>query len=229
MNEFIGKAILIVAALVLETLPADAQLCDLARTLSQMDTASAQFKSAQADFTWDQYEVVVQDHEKQTGTVYFLRHGFVTTAAMDIQTPATKKVVYDGNEVSIYTPGTNDELIYSVAKNRELAEEFLTLGFGGSGTDLKKNWDVTCAGTETIAGTQTAKLVLVAKLDSVRNNFSKVTIWVDPTRAISLKQLFEQPSGDTRTNTFTNIKYNAPVSANEFKIKTAPGATITRK
>jgi outer membrane lipoprotein-sorting protein len=59
--------------------------------------------------------------------------------------------------------------------------------------------------------------------------FSKVTIWVDPTRDISLKQVLEQPSGDQRINTFTNIRYNAPVSASVFKIKTAPNPSITRK
>ena len=208
---------------------ASAQSCDLDKTLSQMDAASTKFQSAQAEFTWDQYQAVVQEHDLQSGIVYFQRHGGTTIMAADIQKPAAKKLTFDSNDFTMYTPGTNEELIYSVAKNKEQAEGFLTLGFGGSGTDLKKNWDVTCAGTERILGTPTVKLVLIPKVESVKNNFSKVTIWVDPVRDISLKQILEQPSGDSRTNTFTNIKYNASINAGVFKIKTAPNPSITRK
>jgi len=219
-----------VLAVLTACVAAAAQSCDLNKTLAQMDAASAKFQSAQADFTWDQLTAVVQEHDKQSGIVYFQKHGGTTIMAADIQTPAAKQIVFDSNNVTMYTPATNEELIYSVAKNKEQAEGFLTLGFGGSGSDLKKTWDVTCAGMETIAGTPTAKLVLIPKLDSVKANFSKVTIWVDPVRDISLKQILEQPqSGDTRTNTFTNIKYNEPISASVFKIKTAGNPSITRK
>ena len=72
-------------------------------------------------------------------------------------------------------------------------------------------------------------LSLVAKQQSVRNNFTKVQIWVDPARGISLKQVFVEPSGDSRTDLFTNIKYNAPVNAAVFKVKAKPGVQITRK
>jgi outer membrane lipoprotein-sorting protein len=208
---------------------ASAQNCDLNKTLSQMDTAAAQFKSLQADFVWDQYQAVVQEDDKQSGTTYFDKQKNTTIMAADIQQPAPKKLTFDGNNFTIYTPGTNEEIIYSVAKNKDMVEGFLTLGFGGSGTDLKKNWDVTCSGTETIDGVSTVKLDLVSKQDNVKNMFNKVTIWIDPTRAISLKQVFNQASGDKRTNTFTNIKLNANINNNEFKVKTAPNPNITRK
>ena len=208
---------------------ASAQSCDLNNTLSQMDAAAAQFKSLQADFVWDQYQAVVQEDDKQSGTTYFVKQKGTTIMAADIQQPGLKKLTFDGSNFTIYTPGTNEELIYSVAKNKNMVEGFLTLGFGGSGTDLKKNWDVTCSGTETIDGVSTVKLDLVSKQDNVKNMFSSVTIWIDPTRAISLKQVFNQPSGDKRTNTFTNIKLNANINASEFKVKTAPNPNITRK
>jgi outer membrane lipoprotein-sorting protein len=223
------KYILATLTLAASAAGASAQSCDLNKTLAQMDTASAQFKSLQADFVWDQYQAVVQEDDKQSGTTYFLKQKGTTTMAADIQQPAAKKVTFDGSNFTIYTPATNEELIYSVAKNKDMVEGFLTLGFGGSGTDLKKSWDVTCAGTETIDGVPTVKLDLVSKQDSVKNMFNKVTIWIDPTRAISLKQVFSQSSGDKRTNTFTNIKLNGTISSSEFKVKTAPNPSITRK
>ena len=217
------------AAFSLSSLPGHAQACDLTKTLAQMDAASLKFQSAQADFSWDQLTAVVDAHETQSGTIYFAKHGSSTSMAADIRQPAAKYVTFDGNEVDFYTPSLNQETIMSAGSNKDQVETFLTLGFGGSGKDLQKNWDVTCAGTETIAGVPTAKLDLIAKQQSVRNTFSKATIWVDPTRGISLKQVFNEPSGDSRTDTFTNIKYNAHVDPSVFKIKTKPNVQVTRK
>ncbi len=42
--------------------------------------------------------------------------------------------------------------------------------------------------------------------------FAHVTIWVDPTQGISYKQIFYEPSGDNRTATYTNIRYNQPIA-----------------
>jgi outer membrane lipoprotein-sorting protein len=82
---------------------------------------------------------------------------------------------------------------------------------------------------ETIDGVQTAKLDLVSKLQSVRNNFSHVTIWVDPTRAISLKQVLFEPSGDSRTSYFRNVEYNKKILTSVFKIKTDTKTQVIQK
>ncbi len=209
---------------------AQAPACDLTKTLAQMDAAAAKFQSAQADFSWVQYEAVVQESEPpQTGTIYFAKHGATTSMAADIRQPAAKYVTFDGSEVAVYTPSTNEEQIFSAGNNKDQVETFLTLGFGGSGKDLQKNWDVTCAGTEVIDKTSTVRLELVAKQASVRNTFSKVTIWVDPAKGISLKQVFNEPSGDSRTDLFTNVKYNSAINPSVFKVKTKPGVQVTRK
>ena len=105
-------------------------------------------------------------------------------------------------------PDLKQETLFSAGSNRGQYESFLTLGFGGSGKDLESNWTVSCQGMESIDGTQTAKLDLKPKQPSVANMFSHVTVWIDPTRSLSLKQIFYQPSGDNRTATYTGIKYN---------------------
>ena len=48
-----------------------AQNAELQKVLAEMDTASAKFQSAQADFVWDQYTAVVQSHDFQKGTIAF--------------------------------------------------------------------------------------------------------------------------------------------------------------
>jgi outer membrane lipoprotein-sorting protein len=202
---------------------------DLQKVISQLNTAAAKFVSAQADFVWDQYQVVVQDHDVQKGSIYIQRKKGVTrTAAYFTQQngkDARKTVIYDNGEVDYYVPEIKQITIMRAGANKGQWESFLTLGFGGSGADLEANWKVSLQGTETIDGVSVAKLDLVPKQQSVLNMFAHVTIWIDPTRGISLKQIFYEPSGDNRTAAYTNILYNQPIKGDVFHINAAPGTT----
>ena len=181
---------------------------DLDKVLAQMDAASARFQNAQADFTWDNYTKVVDDHELQTGTIYFERVGGQTQMAALVQQPTRKTVVYKDATLSYYDPSLDQLNIFAAGKNKAQYESFLTLGFGGSGKDLKAAWQINDLGAETIDGVATEKLDLTS--DQAKSaNIVHITIWVDPARAVSLKQIFYYTSGDTRTCSFTHIKYNS--------------------
>ncbi len=181
---------------------------DLDKVLAQMDAASARFQNAQADFTWDNYTKVVDDHELQTGTIYFERVGGQTQMAALVQQPTRKTVVYKDATLSYYDPSLDQLNIFAAGKNKAQYESFLTLGFGGSGKDLKAAWQINDLGAETIDGVATEKLDLTS--DQAKGaNIVHITIWVDPARAVSLKQIFYYTSGDTRTCSFTHIKYNS--------------------
>ena len=202
---------------------------DLQKVITQLNTAATKFTSAQADFSWDQFLAVVQESEIQTGTIYFERKKGTTRMAADLKQDngkdAPKTVVYDNGEVNLYEPAIKQLTVMRAGANKGQWESFLTLGFGGSGNDLETNWKVSLVGSENMDGVQVAKLDLVPKEQKVLDMFTHVTIWVDPTRGVSHKQVFYQPSGDLRTATYKNIRYNTPVAANVFEIKPAPGTT----
>ena len=206
---------------------------ELDSVLTQMDAAAQKFHSAQADFQWDQYERVVDNTDIQKGTIYFLRSGAATQMAAQVKQfngqPDAKDIVYKDGVLQFYQPKIEQMTVFHAGHNQQQFESFLTLGFGGSGSDLKKNWDITDLGTETIDGTKTVKLDLVGKQASVRNMFQHVTIWVDPSRAISLKQQFFEPSGDSRTAFYRNIRFNQKVPTGVFHIKTTAKTTIVQK
>jgi outer membrane lipoprotein-sorting protein len=206
---------------------APASNADLQKVIGELNAAAAKFSSAQADFTWDQFTAVVQEHETQTGTIYFERKKGVTRMAADLKQDngkdAPKTVTYDGGEVNFYEPTIKQLTTLKAGANRGQFESFLTLGFGGSGTDLEKNWKVSLLGNEPMDGVSVTKLDLVPKEQKVLDMFTHVTIWVEPSRGLSHKQIFYQPSGDLRTATYKNIRYNSPVPADVFQIKPAPG------
>jgi outer membrane lipoprotein-sorting protein len=213
-------------------IPGRAQNADLQKVLSQIDAASQKFQSAQADFKWDQYTAVVESHEITEGSIAFRRVGNSTEMIAHVKTdngqPAPKEILYKGGELAFYQPTIKQQTIFTAGANRQQYEGFLTLGFGGSGKDLAANWNINFQGMEAINGVQTAKLDLTPKQAGGNNMFAHITIWIDPARAISLKQLFFQDSGDTRTAIYSNIQMNN-VPASAFAIKIAPGTQTVHK
>jgi outer membrane lipoprotein-sorting protein len=210
-----------------------ANSADLQKVISQLDAAAAKFVSAQADFTWDQLQSVVDEHDVQTGTIYYERRKGGTLVAAYLKQEngkdAPKTVIFDGGEANFYEPTIKQLTVIRAGANRSQWESFLTLGFGGSGSELEKNWKVSLLGTEPMDGISVAKLDLLPLQQNVANMFSHVTIWIDPARGVSLKQVFYQPSGDLRTATYKNIRYNLPLAADVFQLKKAPGTNTVYK
>ncbi len=197
--------------------------------LSQMDAAAAQFRSAQADFTWDQYQKVVNETDTQKGTVYYRRTGKGDTQmAADIQSPDQKYLLFTDGKIRIYQPKIQQLNEYDAGKNRGEVESFLVLGFGGRGHDLQNQFEIKFDGNEDVDGVRTAKLELTPKSAKVKNMFDRIIIWVDATRSISLKQQAFEPSGDYRLAHYMNIKLNTKIPDDVFKLHTAGKTKIVK-
>ena len=190
--------------------------------LGQMDAAAAQFRSAEADFTWDQFQRVVNETDTQKGKIYFRRtNKSETQMAVDIQVPDKKYVLFINGKMSVYQPKIEQVNEYDTGKNRAELESFLLLGFGSRGHDLQQQFDVNFAGNETVDGVKTAKLELSPKSPKVKNMFDKIVIWVDAPRGVSVKQQFFEPSGDYRITHYSNVRLNSKVPDDVFKLHTS--------
>lgn len=202
----------------------------LEKVLTQMDTAAASFKTAQAAFAWDQYTKVVDEHDYQKGTIYFRRTQKETQMAADVKEhngqPDKKYILYTDSSIQVFQPNIDQITKYSVGKNKSEVESFLVLGFGGRGHDLAKSFDVKLAGNDKVDGVETAKLELTPKAASVRNNFDRIILWVDPARGVSIQQQFFSPSGDYRLTKYTNIKLNEKISDETFRLKKGPNTKV---
>jgi len=225
--KFLGLAF--VAALSVSAVPPKAQAPDaahLAAVLAQMDKASADFKGARADLSQDYYEQVPKDTTTDTGSVYFQRKGNSTQMGLVTLKPdgKSKKQVIEFKDGMLRIYDVPDQIrLIKAGSNQGLAETFLTLGFGGSGKALAQAWDITDQGPETLMdggqAVKTEKLVLVSKDPSIRNNFTQVTIWIDPVRDVSLRQVFDTPSHDKRTANYSHIKVGGSIDTGYFAIK----------
>jgi hypothetical protein len=207
--------------------PADSGSLDA--VLKKMDTAAASFRNAQADFEWDTYEKVIDEiDEIQTGTIYYRRIGKdiemmadVKMAGSDLANlkPEPKYVLFSNGKISMYQPKPDQVTVYDLGKNRVDLESYVVLGFGGSGQDLQKAFDVTYVGAETINGVATAKLQLLPKSDKVRNTYNRIFLWIDLDKGISLQQQFFSPQGDYRLTKYSSLN-EKKIPDEVFKLKT---------
>jgi outer membrane lipoprotein-sorting protein len=196
---------------------------------AQMDAASKHFKSAQANFQRDYFQKIVQDTTTDMGSIYFERSGASTDMGAVLTSPGpqsknkpAKVVQYNGGKLQMFDPGVDQITIINTSANQAEYESFLTLGFGGSATELCKSWDITDNGPETITDgkpIKVEKLTLMGKTPDSRKTFDYITIWVDPATAVSYKQYFHTAAGNYQTATYQNVKLNGSIDKSKFAIK----------
>jgi outer membrane lipoprotein-sorting protein len=188
--------------------------------LKKMDAAAASFQATQADFVWEQYQKVVDETDSQRGTVYYRRVGKEIEMMADIKEPDPKSVLYKDGKLQVYQPKIDQVMEYPAGANKGEIESYLVLGFGGSGEDLIKSFDVSYLGEETVSGIATAKLQLVSKSEKFRNNISKILLWIDLSRGISVQQQFFYGQGDYRLAKYSAVQLKAKIGNDVFQLKT---------
>ena len=132
-------------ALLLMLTPAWAQQtanAALESVLKKMDSTAANFRTTEASFVWDQYQKVVNETDTQKGKVYFRRTNKETEMVADITEPEKKYVLFTDSKVQVYQPRIDQVTVYPAGKHRAEFESFLVLGFGSSGEDLRKSFEV---------------------------------------------------------------------------------------
>jgi hypothetical protein len=164
------------------------------------------------------------------GTIYYRRAGKDIEMMADVKLagsdpqhlkPEPKYVLFSQGKVRMYQPKPDQVTEFDLGKNRSDFESYVVLGFGGSGQDLVRAFEVTYAGPETINGVATAKLQLVPKSDKVRNTYNRIFLWIDLDKGISVQQQFFTPQGDNRLAKYSSIQVNEKkIPDDVFRLKT---------
>lgn len=217
--------IVFAAALALAFLPVpvafSAHASDLKSILDRLNASAAKFQTMSADVEFDDVTTdPMPDKDVFKGVVYYDRKGTAFRMGVHFNQhegkPTTKAYTYVGGVLKLHESGSNQVTSYPQAGK---FESYLLLGFGASGRDLAAKWDIADLGAETVDGVNTEKLVLVAKDPDVRKNLAQVTIWVDPDRAVSVKQEFTLNKYSTKLCFYKNFKLNKSLPGEAFTFK----------
>jgi outer membrane lipoprotein-sorting protein len=218
------RKILFASALALIVLPVRSAFAadDLTSVLHKLDDAAKNFRSTSADFEFDEVTTdPIFDKVVQTGTVYYQHKDTNFDMGVHIDKvsgkPVPKIYTVTGGVFKMYEP-LIDQL--TISNKVSKYQSYLALGFGASGKDLSSKWEIKYLGPETLDNVKTEKLEMVPNDPEVRAKLPKVTIWIDPARGVSLKQILNFSPTEYKVCVYFNFKVNQKLPGDAFTFKT---------
>jgi len=195
----------------------------LESVLKQLDTQAGDFHSLTADLERTKVTVVVNDKSTESGKIYVRRDDKMR---IELTQPDPRTILRDGDDFYIYNPKIHRVEEYNLGKKKSLVDQFLLLGFGTPGSELKKSYSIALQGEETLDNRKVVLLELLPKSDDVRNQLSKIQLWFDETTWLPAQQkFFETGSGDYFIILYKNIARNVRIADSEFKPHWPHGTT----
>jgi outer membrane lipoprotein-sorting protein len=191
--------------------------------LKQLDTQARDFHSLTADLERTKVTVVVNDKSTESGKIFVRRDDKMR---IELTLPDPRTILRDGDDFYIYNPKIHRVEEYNLGKKKSLVDQFLLLGFGTPGSELKKSYSIALQGEETLDGRKVVLLELLPKSDDVKNQLSKIQLWIDESTWLPAQQKFyETGSGDYFIIQYKNIARNVRITDAEFKPHWPHGTT----
>ena len=182
--------------------------------LRQMDVEAKAFHSLSAGIERTKVTVVVNDHSTEAGSILVRDDKML----LDFKAPNARTILRTGDNLYIYTPGLNRVEEYNLGKNRALVDQFLLLGFGTESKELQKGYLVTLMKEDKLDDKKTIELELTPKSEAVRNQITKIQIWLDESSWLPVQQEFyEAGSGDYSIVHYTKVVRNPGLPDSMFK------------
>ena len=186
----------------------------LENVLAHLDESAKSFHGLSADVERTKVTVVVNDRSTETGTILVRGERML----LELKTPDPRTILRTGDNLFIYEPGLKRVEEFNLGKNRGLVDQFLLLGFGTPGKELRKSYGITLVGEGTVEDRKTVELELIPKSEDVLKQFSKIEIWFDQSSWLPVQQqLFEAGSGDYMIVRYSRIVRNPNIPDSAFK------------
>src|ERR1700736_5637347 len=132
--------------------------------LSRMDQAAASFQSMSANVKYITHTAVLNDNSEESGTVLMkkVRPGLMQ-GLTDFILPDRRAVFIDQRKIQVYYPKIKTVQIFDLGKHGEQLDQFLMIGFGTSGTELARDYNIKVLGPDTALGQKVKKIELRRK------------------------------------------------------------------
>ncbi len=208
MSKFLGTLCVLATAL-------SASAEDVSTILQRMNENAPKMHGLAANVHLVTYTAVLSDTISEDGTLKMQRekNGMLRAVLDFSQLKNSSRVIgLFGSMVRMYFPNAKYYQDYEFGKNGDVLNQFLLLGFGASGDELSQSYTISSDGTEKISGLTATKLLLVPKNPKVKEHLSRAELWIPEGQSNPVQQqFFEDPSGNYRKITYSNIQMNPPM------------------
>jgi outer membrane lipoprotein-sorting protein len=133
--------------------------------------------------------------------------------------PENRMVQFSGHTAQMYYPKAKTVEIYDVGKYQGAMDRWLALGFGTTGADLKKDYEIKVVGPEKIDSTPTTRLQLTPRSGELKKLLSTVDLWIPIGLAHPIREKAVFPSKDYRLVDYSEVKTNQSLPNSDFELK----------
>ena len=201
-----------------------AQAQSLDAVLAKMDQAAPGFRGMTSDIEMASFTAVLNDLSKESGTIVILRPREKDTRMLaQFTKPDPRSVSFAGKKLQIFYPKIKTVQEYDLGKQAALIDQFLLLGFGASGSDLKQNYDIKYLGEESLASQKTAHLELTPKSEEARKHVPRVELWIADSNSQPLQQKIWKSAKDYNLITYSDLKLSPTLKEDAVQLKLPAG------
>lgn len=199
--------------------PATVAAADLPTVLSKMNAAAPQFQGMTAKIRWVKYTKLVDDTDVEAGDLWVKKDAKgQVQLRIAFTEPVRKQVRIEKTTVELFNEVINQIEEYDLKSKGNQLYEGLLLGYGVSGDELKKRYDITIAGEEAIDGQPTVKLTMIPKDAEDRTAGKSAEMWISTQSWQPLQQKAIEHSGDYRLVSYSGVKINPAIKASDLAL-----------
>jgi outer membrane lipoprotein-sorting protein len=187
--------------------------------LARMDQSARTFRTFSAKLKRTEYTQVLHSSDVTEGAQRVLKlHGQpVTILEFFGQNPQTIRL--SGRTAEVYNPKAKLVEVWDAGKYAKAANQMLLLGFGTSGTELRKDYEVTLGGTENIGATRTTRIELVPKDRDLKKQVEKIEMWIPEGESTPVQVKVSRTSKDYELASYSDVKMNPALPESDFDLK----------
>lgn len=185
-----------------------------------MDASAKTFQSFTAKLKQIDYTDVLHESSESNGEIRVKRNKNGMIALVSFSDPAPKTMHFAGKTAEIYYPKTKIEEIYDVGKYQGAIDRWIALGFGTSGAELRRDYDIRYVGPQTVGSATATLLELTPKSDEVKKLATQVDLWIKNGESYPLQFKALKPgSKDYLMFVYSDVKINPALSNSDFELK----------
>jgi outer membrane lipoprotein-sorting protein len=165
------------------------------------------------------HTAIINDTSQESGSVRMVqRRKNDLVMRIDFTHPDPRSVAFQGRKAEIFYPKMNTVQEFDLGKHKTLVDQFLLLGFGTSGQELARAYNIKIVGPETVGAYPATHLQLTPKSGAVTKHLKQVDLWVHATAGYPVRQKFLEPSGNYTLIEYSDVELNPALSLAQLKL-----------
>jgi len=190
--------------------------------LRAMENNYRTLSTLKARVKMDQYSAQIDEHDLREGTIIYIpQKGRDAAFKITWSKPTTEELSVLNKQYVIYRVNLKQAYLGSINSIKQPGANGALSIVNMSRADLKANFDIKYAGSETLSSGQTAwHLVLFPKTAA---KFRSADIWVDDPSGMVLQVKQTQPNDDSTTILLLGPERNKQVNWKEIQVNLPPG------